>query len=101
MIHVRYPRAAIAVGTGGKPAQTTPRNLDQQAATAPLVLWASTALPVRVGGRLVGLRRNKNSEVEVAWVAPGSPGIQWVLASLVLMDQEARHWRKIARFYRQ
>ncbi len=101
MNHVRYPRAAVAVGTLGKPANTPRQKFDLQDSTAPQVLWASLALPVRNGGRLVGVRRQSSAEVEVAWLEPGCAGIQWVPARLVLTDEEARHWLKVARFSRQ
>lgn len=101
MHHIRYPRAAVAVATPGKSANTPTRKLDQHPASAPVVLWASTALYVGSGGRLVGLRRGNNSEDEVAWLRPGSLGIQWVPTSLLLTEQEAKHWRKVALFYRQ
>lgn len=101
MNYVRYPRAAVAVATPGKPAKTPTRTSSRQDAPASIVLWASIALPVRGGGQLVGVRRRSNSDVEVAWLRPGSPGIQWVAAGLVLTDQEAQHWLKVARFSRQ
>jgi len=101
MIHVRYPRAAVATGTSNNSTTPTRRTDDFRATTAPLVLWASLALPVRNGGRLVGVRRRSSSEVEVAWIGPGLEGIQWMLASSLLTEQEARRWLKVARFSRQ
>ena len=101
MHHVRYPRAAVAVSAAGQPATYPRQKYEAQASTPPLVLWASLALPVRHGGRLVGVRRHSSSEVEVAWLEPGSTGVQWVSARLVLTDEEARRWLQVARFSRQ
>lgn len=100
MHHVRYPRAAVAVGAAGQPIPHPRQKYEAQASTPPLVLWASLALRVRDGGRLVGVRRHSSSEVEVALLEPGRTSIQWVPASLVLTDFEARHWLKVARFSR-
>lgn len=101
MSHVRYPRAAVAVGAAGQPAKHPRQKYEAQAPTPPLVLWASLALPVRHGGRLVGVRRQSSSDVEVAWLEPGSTVVRWVPARLVLTDEEARHWLQVARFSRQ
>lgn len=101
MNHVRYPRAAVAVGTPGKPANTPRRDFDSQDSQTLLVLWASLALRLRDGGRLVGVRRRGSQEVEVARMGPVHTVIEWVPAHLVLTDQEARHWLKVARFSRQ
>lgn len=101
MIYVRYPRAAVATGTSSNPPAPSRRKDDLRATTAPLVLWASLALPVRHGGRLVGVRRCSPSKVEVAWIGPGLSDIQWIPASSLLTDQEARQWLKLARFSRQ
>lgn len=100
MQYVRYPRAAITVTAAGRQANTPPRKRNPQDSTAPQVLWASLALPTRNGGRLVGVRRQSSAEVEVAWLEPGRAGIQWVPARLVLTDEEARRWLKVARFSR-
>lgn len=100
MIYVRYPRAAVATGTSSN-SPPSRRNDELRATTAPLVLWASLALPVRNGGRLVGVRRRSPSEVEVAWIGPGLSDIQWMPASSLLTDKEARQWLKLARFSRQ
>lgn len=100
MEYVRYPRAAVATAPG-KPATPVRQRFDSQDFRAPQVLWASLALPVRNGGRLVGVRRQGSSEVEVAWLEPGRAGIQWVPARLLLTDEEARRWLKLARFSRQ
>lgn len=101
MNHARYPRAAVAVGTPGKPANTPRQKFDLHESAAPQVLWASVSLPVRNGGRLVGVRRHRSAEVEVAWLEHGRAGLQWVPARLVLTDEEARRWLKVARFSRQ
>lgn len=101
MNHVRYPRAAVAVGTLGKPANTSRQKFDLQESTAPQVLWASLALRLCDGCRLVGVRRRGAQEVEVARMGPGHTAIEWVPARLALTDQEARHWLKAARFSRQ
>ncbi len=100
MQYVRYPRAAVAVAPD-KLGNTAHQRFEPQGARAPQVLWASLALPVRNGGRLVGVRRQGSSEVEVAWLEPGRAGIQWVPARLLLTDEEARRWLKLARFSRQ
>lgn len=101
MIHVRYPRAAVATGTSSNSPTPFRRKDDLRATTAPLVLWESLALPIRNGGRLVGVRRRSPSEVEVAWIGPGLGDIQWMPASSLLTDKEARQWLKVARFSRQ
>lgn len=101
MNHVRYHRAAVAVGAAGRPAATPRQKFDLQESTPLLVLWASMALRLGDGARLVGVRRRGAQEVEVARMGPGHTAIEWVPAHLALTDQEARHWLKAARFSRQ
>lgn len=101
MNHVRYPRAAVAVGTLGKPANTPRQKSEAQASTPPLVLWASFALRLGDGARLVGVRRRGAYEVEVARMGPGRTAIEWVPARLALTDLEVQHWLKVSRFSRQ
>ena len=55
---------------------------------------------VRDGGRLVGVRGLGPSEIEVAVLEAGRTSVQWLPARLVLTEQEARHWLKVARFSR-
>jgi hypothetical protein len=100
MNFVRYPRAAVAIGGTGKPANNPPGKDHPLHAAAPLVLWASVAQPVRDGGRLVGVRRHSSFEVEVAWIGPGRTVIQWMPAHLMLTDYEVQRWKKVARFSR-
>lgn len=99
MHHVRYPRAAVAAA--GQPAPHPRQKYEAQASTPPLVLWASVAMRLGDGARLVGVRRRGAQEVEVARMGPGHIAIEWVPARLALTDQEARHWLKAARFSRQ
>lgn len=99
-MHVRYPRAAVAVGVVGQPATPPCQKFEAKASTPPLVLWASFALRVRDGGRLVGVRRHSSTEVEVALLEPGHTTVQWLPARLVLTEHEARQWLKVAHFSR-
>ncbi len=102
MSHVRFPRAAVAavVASTGRSAITTRREAPGSSAP-PLVLWASAALVVRNGGRLVGVRRTRSLDVEVAWIGPGSTTITWRPASEVLSETEAKHWLQRVRFTKQ
>jgi len=99
--HVRFPRAAVAVAaaSSGLSADTCRREAPRSASPA-LVLWASTALVVRDGGRLVAVRRSESLDVEVGWIAPGGSNLRWRSASEVLSDAEAKRWLKAARFSR-
>lgn len=102
-MYVRYPRAAVAVAAA--PSDQRSRNpLPRTSApvlAAPVVLWASHALLLHGGGRLVGVRRISLTEVEVARVEPGTDRVQWVPAELLLTEQAARRWLARARFSRQ
>lgn len=100
MHYIRYPHAAVAIGATEQPAKPPFRQNQSRGASAPLVLWASQAYRARDGGRLVGVRRRGSFEVEVAWLGLDREAIDWVPATLVLTDQEARHWLKVARFSR-
>lgn len=103
MSHVRYPRAAVAVATSTSDQRSRnplPRLSPPQSAPS-VVLWASHALPVPGGGRLVGVRRLGSTEVEVALMEPRDARVQWVAAELLLTEQEARRWLARARFSRQ
>lgn len=100
MPYVRYPRAAAATATPREIVKTTRQSPEPQGSSAHQVLWASAAMPVRDGGRLVGVRRQGSSDVEVAWVERGRVCIQWVPARLLLTEEEARQWLKLARFSR-
>lgn len=102
MSHVRFPRAAVAaaVASTGRSA-ITPRCEAPRSSAPPLVLWASSALVVRHGGRLVGVRRTQLRDVEVAWIGSGSTTITWRPASEVLSKTEAKHWLQRARFTKQ
>lgn len=101
MHYSSYPRAAVAAGPFEK--APVPRRLSPAAssAQAPLVLWASSAFPCRDGGRLVGVRRQNATEVEVAWTRPGSAAVEWLPARLMLTEEDARKWLRVARFSRQ
>ncbi len=101
MHYVRFPRAAVAVAIAGKPANTPRKVFDSQDSQTQLVLWASSALRLRDGSRLVGVRRSGSDEVEVARMGPGRTALEWVPAHLALTEQEARHWLTVARFTRQ
>ena len=103
MSYVRYPRAAVAVAAAHSDQRSRnplPRT-SPPASAAPVVLWASHALPVPGGGRLVGVRRISSTEVEVGRLAPGDVRVQWVPAELLLTEQAARQWLARARFSRQ
>jgi hypothetical protein len=100
--YVRYPRAAVAVAAA--PSDQRSRNplpkTSPPPSAAPVVLWASYALAVPGGGRLVGVRRVGSSEVEVALLEPGEVRIKWVPAHLLLTDSDVRRWVARARFSR-
>lgn len=98
--HTRYPRAAVASGKS-EPRSNPRQRTSPHEAAAPVVLWASHALPVPGGGRLVGVRRLTSTEVEVALLEPRDARVQWVAAELLLTEQEARRWLARARFSRQ
>lgn len=103
MSYVRYPRAAVAVATSTSDQRNRnplPRTSPPTSA-APVVLWASHALPVPGGGRLVGVRRISSTEVEVGRLAPGDARVEWVAAELLLTEHAARRWLARARFSRQ
>lgn len=102
MSHVRYPRAAVAVATSISDQRSrNPLSRTRPESAAPVVLWASHALPVPSGGRLVGVRRLSSTEVEVGLLEPGSSRVQWVTAESLLTEQAARRWLVRARFSRQ
>lgn len=99
MSHIRFPRAAVAIAADSTGRSAIKPHLDATKGTAPhLVLWASAALVVRDGGRLVAVRRTASHEAEVACIGPGSAHIRWRSASEVLSDAEAKRWLKMARF---
>lgn len=99
--HIRYPRAAVATGIPDQ-RSIKPLQRDRPAeVAAPIVLWASHALPVPGGGRLVGIRRISSKEVEVAWLEPGDVRVQWMPAESLLTEHDARRWLARARFSRQ
>lgn len=99
--HTRYPRAAVATGNS-EPRSNTPRQRTRPPeAAAPVVLWASHALPVPGVGRLVGVRSLSSTEVEVALLQPGSSRVQWFAAESLLNEHDARRWLARARFSRQ
>lgn len=103
MSHVRYPRAAVAVATGTSDQRSRnplPRT-SPPASVAPVVLWASHALPVPGGGWLVGVRRLSSTEVEVGLLEPGDARVKWIAAHILLTEQAARRWLARARFSRQ
>lgn len=103
MSHVRYPRAAVAVATSiaDQRSRNPLSRTSPPESAAPVVLWASHALPVPSGGRLVGVRRLSSTEVEVGLLEPGSSRVQWVTAESLLTEQAARRWLARARFSRQ
>lgn len=99
MSHVRFPRAAVAVAAASPiRSADTPRREAPRSASPALVLWASTALVVKDGSRLVAVRRSESLVVEVGWIAPGASNLRWRSASEVLSDAEERRWLRIARF---
>lgn len=103
MSYVRYPRAAVAVATGSSDQRSkNPRQRTHPPESdTPVVLWASHALPVPGGGRLVGVRRLSSSEIEVGRLKPGATRVEWVPAESLLTEQDARRWLARARFSRQ
>ena len=99
MSHIRFPRAAVAVAADSTGRSAIKPIVEAAKSAAPhRVLWASAALVVRDGGRLVAVRRTASHEAEVGWIAPGSANLRWRAASEVLSDAEARRWLKMARF---
>lgn len=103
MSYVRYPRAAVAVAksTSDERCNTPLPRTSPPASASPAVLWASHALPVPGGGRLVGVRRLSSTEVEVGRLEPGATRVEWIPAELLLTEQVARLWLARARFSRQ
>lgn len=102
MSHIRFPRASVAAaGASTGRSVTTLRREAPKSSAPPLVLWASAALVVRDGGRLVGVRRTQSLDIEVAWIGPGSTTIAWRPASEVVDETEAKHWLQRARFTKQ
>lgn len=99
--HTRYPRAAVATGNSEPRSNTSRQRTRPPESAAPVVLWASHALPVPSGGRLVGVRRISSTEVDVAFLQPGSSCVRWVAAESLLNEQDARRWIARARFSRQ
>jgi hypothetical protein len=97
--HTRYPRAAVASGNS-ELRSNPPHRISPSAPAKPVVLWASRALSVQGGGRLVGVRRLSSTEVEVAWLGQGGTRVEWVPAELLLNEQKARRWLARARFSR-
>lgn len=101
MTHTRYPRAAVATGNSDQRNGNPHPRITLRPTCAPVVLWASYALPVQSGGRLVGVRRLSSLDVEVAWVAPGHTRIQWIPVHILLTETDARRWLARARFSRE
>lgn len=101
MSYVRYPRAAVATSTSNQRSKNPLPRTSPPTSAAPVVLWASHALPVPGGGRLVGVRRISSTEVEVAFLQPGSGCVRWVAAESLLNEHAARRWLARARFSRQ
>lgn len=102
MSHIRFPRAAVALDTVGRRTDDPRPDLHPPQSPAPLVLWASHALPVGNGGRVLGVRRiPRSAAVEVAWMAAGDTRVQWVAAHLLLNEAQARRWMAKARFSRR
>lgn len=100
-MYVRYPRAAVATGNPA-PRSNTPRQISRPPeSAAPVVLWASHALPIAGGGRLLGVRRLSSTEVEVALLERKDARVKWVAAELLLTESAAREWLARARFSRQ
>ncbi len=98
-MHIRHPRAAVAVDE--PPRDTSPRGLRIHRASSthtpsPRTLWASPALPVR-GGRLIGVRLRAES-VEVALIVQGGDRIRWIPAVSALTEFQAALWLKTSQF---
>lgn len=101
MTHTRYPRAAVATGNPDPRGRNPLPKTSPSAPSVPEVLWASHALAVPGGGRLVGVRRVSPTEVEVGRVEPWYDRIHWVVAESVLTERAARLWLARARFSRK
>jgi hypothetical protein len=101
MHYFRYPSAAVAAGPSEKGPIPHRSRVASSSSKAPMVLWASTAFPCKDGCRLVGVRRQNATEVEVAWTRPGSAAVEWLPARLMLTEEDARKWLRVARFSRQ
>lgn len=98
-MHIRYPRAAVAVDEQQHP--NDPQDAQRPVSRAARgrgykVLWASRSLGVR-GGRLVGIRL-RGQGVEVGLVKPDGASLRWVPAESVLTAAQVAHWLHMAKF---
>jgi hypothetical protein len=94
-MHVRFPRAAVALDSLAAPAALAPKS-PEPACDTTQILWASRPLPVSAG-HLVAVR-HRAGVVEIALVATGRRDLSWISPSRVLTEHQFNHWKRLARF---
>jgi hypothetical protein len=90
-MHVRFPRAAVAIESAGSFATTAAAN------RAPIqVRWATRPLVVRAG-RVVAVRQ-RDGVVQLGIVAKGATTLKWVDPSSVLSEAQIQMWERNSSF---